>query len=355
MKLRLNLFKENKDVVGLAIGDQHVRALQLQGNSSSATLAGWAETPLAKTVFDADGKVDVEGLARILENLFLKPAGGRFTTKDVAINLPEARCFVRVIHVTAMSDSEIDAAVPFEAESYIPVPIDQVYLDWQRIAPTDNRIALLLVASPKTFVDSVLSAVHQAGLMPVAVEVESQGLTRALLAPGVTGGVLVADMKGAGTDLVMIEHGDIQFTSSVPVAGNSVTEAIAKGLEVPLKKAEEIKQAVGFGSTEEYPNLKTLLVPVMESLVTEIKQVMTFHDQHSQEKIGKLLLVGGSGRLKGLPEFLRSSLSATYPDLLVETGDPTVNVHMTLPPELSNGAVLPYAAAIGLAMKGLEV
>lgn len=355
MKFHFNLFKTHSDVVGIAIGDAHIRALQFKGGLSAATVEGFAEAVLPKTIFDIDGKIDVEGLSRIFENLFLKPRYGKFTSRDVAVNLPEAKCFVRVIHVAPMSDSEIEAAVPFEAESYIPVPVDQVYLDWQRLEEVDGKVALLLVASPKEYVDQVLTAVRGANLTPVAVEVESQGLARALVPQdGAKQSVLIADMKGSGTDLIMIEHGNIQFTSSIPIGGVTITDAIAKGLEVPIKRAEEIKAQAGLGSTEEYPNLKTLLVPVMNSFVTEIKQVIAFHNQHSSETIGKIVLVGGSAGLKSLPEFLQESLDPSR-SLLVELGDPTINVKVALPEGVSGTAVLPYSAAIGLAMRGLSI
>lgn len=354
MKLHFNLFRERAGVVGIAIGDAHIRALQLKGSLSAATVESYAEAVLPKTIFDIDGKIDVEGLARLFENLFLKPALGKFSTRDVAVNLPEAKCFVRLIHVAPMTDSEIDAAVPFEAESYIPVPIDQVYLDWQRLHEADGKVALLLVASPKDYVDQVLTAVRGAGLTPVAVEVESQGLARALVPEGDKQSVLIADMRAAGTDLIMIEHGNIQFTSTIPVGGVAITDAIAHGLDVPVKRAEEIKAEAGLGSTEAYPNLKTLLVPVMNSFVAEIKKVIAFHDQHSQEKIGKFVLVGGSAGLKSLPEFLQESLDPSRA-LLVELGDPTINVKVALPSAISGTAVLPYTAAIGLAMRGLSV
>lgn len=354
MKFHFNLFSEHTSVVGVAFGDAHVRALELSGSSGSAQVTAFAEAALPKGVLDSDGKVDVDGLAHVLEGMYTKPAKGKFTTTDVAINLPEARCFVRVIHVSPMTDNEIDAAVPFEAESYIPVPIDQVYLDWQRLGETDGRVALLLMASPKVFVDQLLAAVSKAHLTAVAVEVESAALARVLIPAGDVHSVLVADMKAASTDLIVIERGAIQFTSTVPFGGNNLTDALAKGLEVPPKRAEEIKTEVGFGNTADYPNLKTLLVPVMSSLIAEMKQVMTFHDQHAAERINKIVLVGGGARLKNLSELLQGELSVGG-DVAVEVGDPTVNVHVELPAGLAADALLPYTAALGLAMRGVSL
>jgi type IV pilus assembly protein PilM len=253
-----------------------------------------------------------------------------------------------------MPDAEIESAVPFEAESYIPIPIEQVYLDWMKIGEKDGKTALLLVASPKAFVDQVLEGLDGAGLRPTALEVESLAIARSLIPFGSPDNILIADMRTSKTDLIIVEKGVVQFTSTIPVAGVSITDSIAKGLEVPTKRAEEIKTEAGFGNTEDYPNLKTLVMPVLNTFLTEIKQVLAFHDQHSAVRVGKIVLAGGAAKLKHLDEFFKSGLESEYPELLVEVGDPTVNLHLQFPEKLSGIEVITYTTAIGLAMKGLK-
>lgn len=352
MKFFKHIFTRQNETVGVALGDTHIRCMQLTGPVSAARVLGFAEAELPKTVFGVESGVDSEGLARVLELLFNKQQYGQFTTRDVAINLPESNCFVRVIHVAPMTDSEIDAAVPFEAESYIPIPVDQVYLDWKRLGEVNGRVELLLVASPKDFVDKVLKAVDLAGLTPVSVEVQSEALARSVVPVGSRETLLIADMKAARTDLIMVERGSIQFTSTIPIAGQSLTEAIAKGLELQPKRAEEIKTQAGFANTTEYPNLKMLLLPVLQNLVNEIKQVLTFHDQHSTEKVTRVLLVGGAARLAHVVEFVQEALSDRE-GLVVQLADPTVNIHMDIPEGLADNKILAYAPTIGLAMRRL--
>ncbi len=353
MKFSFNIFKGRTDLVGVAIGDAHVRAVQLARASSGCKVTGYAEAVLPKTIFDISGGVDSEGLSKVFEKLFVKPSEGVFTTRDVAINLPESRCFVRLIHVTPMSDAELDEAVIFEAESYIPVPIDQVYLDWQRVEEVNGRLAILLMASPKVFVDKVLEAVSKAGLVCRVVEVESQGIARAIMPVGDKTSALIVDIKAVGTDLVMVEHESIQFTSTILIAGNNFTQAISQGLDVSEKRAEEIKIEAGFGNTEEYPNLKTLLMPVMNSWLLELNKVLLFHDQHSTDKIDRIILVGGAASTKNLVDHVKSSIT-DRPDLKIVLGDPTVNMKIELPKALEGEKLLSWVAAVGLAMKGME-
>jgi type IV pilus assembly protein PilM len=58
-----------------------------------------------------------------------------------------------------MSESEISTAVPVEAESFIPLPIEQVYLDWQILGRKEDKQEILIIASPKEFVDKYVGDV----------------------------------------------------------------------------------------------------------------------------------------------------------------------------------------------------
>ncbi len=354
-KMFSKLLSAREPAIGLAIGESKVRAMEISGDQKQERVVAYAEAPVAKGVFSQEGLVDSKGFAQSLETLFNSTAHGKFSGRGVVVNLPEAHCFVRVIHVSSMTDAEIDAAVPFEAESYIPIPIDQVYLDWMKIGEKDGKLALLLVASPKAFVDQVLDGLDAADLRPEALEVESVALARALIPVGNQETVLLADMRASKTDLVMLDKGVVQFTSTIPIAGTSITDSIAKGLEVDIKRAEEIKESAGFSNTAEYPNLKTLILPILSSFVAEVEKVIEFHYQHHESKLAKVLLAGGAARLKGIDEFVKVSLQEKYPELVVELGDPTVNLHLEVPEGLSGTGILNYATAIGLAMRGLSL
>ncbi len=353
MRFTFPFLREKQAVVGLAFGNGHARAVQLSGHANAATLQAYSEAALPKTAFGADGLVDVEAIAHTLENMFLKPTYGVFTARDVAVNMPDARCFLRVIHMAQASDEELSAGVPFEAESYIPIPIDQVYLDWQRLEDMDDRATLLLAASPKTFVDDVLAGVTRAGLTPVAVEAESLSISRAVLGREAIGTVLIANIRSQVTDFISTEKGQVQFTSTVPFAGTAIRETIQKGLEVSADRAEEIRLSAGCTNTQEYPNMRSILLPILSSFVSEVRKVLVFHEQHGGQPITEILLVGSGGALRGLAEYVQSELVSTYPNVRVAQADPTRNIHMLKSEQFSGPFLLAYAGAFGLALRSL--
>jgi Tfp pilus assembly PilM family ATPase len=149
----------------------------------------------------------------------------------------------------------------------------------------------------------------------------------------------------------MVEDGNLQFTSTIPIAGNAFTESIARALGVSSSKAEEIKKKVGIANTTQYPNIKTELLPVLYNLAAEIKNILKFHSEHSGSQVQRVIIAGGSGKLKNLPEFLATQLlEAGVPK--VELANPLQNLNIANSEHLGAIESLIFTTAIGLAARG---
>ncbi len=296
-----------------------------------------------------DDFVDHEGLAELLSKSLEKSQHGKFTTNRVVVALPESKSFVRIIPMQLMNDAEIANAILFEAESYIPLPMDQVYFDWQVLQRRDDGIDVLVVAAPKAFVDKFIGILEKAHLKIAGIETESQSVARALVPPKIDEPILIADIDAFKTALVMVQHNSLQFTSSIPLAGNVFTERLAKAASLAPQVAEQIKREHGFSNTVEYPNLKQHMLPAMEDFSAEIKNILKFHYDHHEDHIGSLILTGGGAKLQHISEALEPMLE-TYAPIKVTVADPFEHV-----PNLNESVLGPYEAlsfttAIGLAL-----
>lgn len=350
--MKFNFFEKHIHTFGLDLSGSGLKIMELSPNSRSTTIKGYADIALPKGVIQDDAILDANVLTQLIKDALSRPAYGHIDTKHVVASLPESKSFVRVIQIPKMSEAEIDNAILFEAESYIPIPIDQVYLDWQQIGQQGDKIEILIIASPKEYVDQYLEVLDRAGLTPAALEVESQSVVRVLIDRAVTETNLIIDVDAFRSNLLMVEKGSLQFTSSVPIAGNTFTDAIAKGLGVTPVKAEEIKKQYGIANTTEYPNLKTVLLPVLNNLSAEIKNILTFHDEHSQNRVNSIVLCGGGAELAHLSEYLTPEFAST-PDLKVKLGDPWMNFLNINTKAMNPTVALGFTTAIGLAARNI--
>lgn len=360
--MKLNLLSKNLSAFGLNVSGSSFKIVQLERTRHSTAVKSCHAAPLPKGMIVNDAITDAKSFNFLLKQALQQPQFGKFSTNYVVASLPESKSFVRVIQIPQMSTAEAENAVPYEAESFIPMPIDQVYLDWQKIGDAGDtsrlggraegdKMNILIVASPKEFVDKYLEILDKAGLTTLALEVESQAVHRAL-AKGVSGeNMLLVNLGSSRTSMIMIEDGNLQFTSSIPVAGNSFTESVARALGVSSAKAEEIKKKVGIANTAEYPNITTSLLPILNSLSEEIKNILKFHNEHSQKQVEKVMLMGAGAMLKNLPEVLGPQLQE-FGIKSVELANPWQNLPELKNPPLDALQSLGFVTAIGLAERG---
>ena len=132
-------------------------------------------------------------------------------------------------------------------------------------------------------------------------------------------GVCLVDIGGGTTDIAIFSNGAIEYTSSVPLGGDQVTNDLAQALKTSTHNAEELKITHGFISNElssddiiEVPGVgdrpprsiqKYTLVEVMSLRYQEIFNFINEKILQSgfEEKIpAGIVLTGGSSKSEGL-------------------------------------------------------
>jgi Tfp pilus assembly PilM family ATPase len=139
----------------------------------------------------------------------------------------------------------------------------------------------LIAAAPKEVVDKYLSVVEKAGLLPVSLEVESQSMTRSLFETSSQENVLIVDIGTDHTNLVMIEQGTLQFSSSIPVGGSAFTNTIAKFLSD--NRFEEQGYGHIFADCNTGTSYKSAILQELEAIGEDIRQAHTI--QQVQQNI----------------------------------------------------------------------
>jgi len=265
-----------------------------------------------------------------------------------------------------MKKEELEHAVRFEAENYVPHAIEKVYLDFQVVKPFHNHLDhtdVLLAALPRTMVDSYLDVLERSGLTPRVLEIESLAISRALvLKETAPMPLLLVDFGATRTSFVVFSGYSLRFTASIPVSSSQLTKSIAQNLKLSEEQAEELKISFGLERQDDERGravFEALAVPLL-NLVEQIKKHLTYYESHTihqhlginQQRIRRIIVSGGGANLRGFSKFLSKELQRE-----VTLGNPWVNILETslkeLPP-LSFGESLKYTAALGLALRGQD-
>ncbi len=169
-------------VVGLDIEAGSIAATEVQANGS-AQLTASAIGPLAPGAFHEGEVLDADALAEALKSLFAEHK----LAKRVRVGIGNQRVIVRTMRLPAIEDpKELDAAVRFQAQEQIPMPLDQAVLEHQVVGGvsgedgTKPQIDVVVVAARREMVASFVAPIRKAGLEPVGVDLSAFGMLRAL-------------------------------------------------------------------------------------------------------------------------------------------------------------------------------
>jgi cell division protein FtsA len=120
-----------------------------------------------------------------------------------------------------------------------------------------------IVTGGNSFITNVLKCVHRAGLEPAGIVFEPLASSAAtLLAEEKHVGVVLLDIGGGTTDVVVYAGGGAVHSSTIPVGANMLTNDIALGLKTAFTEAESLKRsqasAVANGQPDGEFTVKTL-------------------------------------------------------------------------------------------------
>src|ERR1044072_7470745 len=181
----MRLGKQKKStIVGLDIEAGSIAATEVGANGSPQLTAS-AIGPLAPGAFHEGEVLDADALAEALKSLFAEHK----LSKKVRFGVGNQRVVVRTLRLPAIEDpKELDAAIRFQAEEQIPMPLDQAGLEHQVVGGvpggdgTKPQIDVAVTAPRRDMVSSFVEPIRRAGLEPVGVDLTAFGMIRALAA-----------------------------------------------------------------------------------------------------------------------------------------------------------------------------
>ena len=354
---KLPYFFKPKPVFGLDIGNGSLKVMQTEPGPDSASVArsaknlskliGYGSCHFDTKAIDNGVVVDPEIIAEAADKLFSGGLIGDITTRRVAMTIPSYRSFTRSITLPNLNAKELSEAVNMEAEQYIPVPIDKLYLDFQPIRKTNEEMEILSAAVPREIVDSYIELANVMGLEPVFIETTMSAAGR-LFSHDYQSDVptVIIDFGSLSSDIGIFD-GNMLTASTVQGGGEIFTKSIADALNVTHQEAHIIKTRYGLGVSKRQSEVVAALGPVLDQIVKEIRRLIRYYEEHygTERPIKQLVTLGGGSNIPGLNEFLTEKLR-----LAVRPSDPWqyLEIHKLKLPLRADKQM--YATAAGLSM-----
>ncbi len=382
------LLNPRPNAIGVEIGTSAIKVVVLKAGSPPVLQhAVTTPTPIGSM---RDGLVvEPQAVATELKNLL---AQHRITTRQAVTAVPNQSAVTRNIMVPRMERKDLQEAIKWEAERYIPYPIDEVALDFDLLddpstIPEDGQMEVVIAAAPTEAVARIIEVLQLAGLEPVVIDLKSFAVLRALrgnlLGEHLTkstltgtnyteaGEVALVLEIGASSSVISLVRGDrVLMARNIGVSADDFTTALQKAFDLDFSAAEEIKVGYATATTptedeedllnfdlsrEQYSPARVFEVirPVLGDLITEIRRSLEFYRVQSGDVvIDRTFLAGGGAKMRGLAAAISDALG-----FRVEVASPWLTVQTDLA-GMDTGylqANAPeFTVPLGLALRGVQ-
>jgi len=307
------VFRKNKSIVGLDLGSQVVKAVEITLDGSEPVLSSFAQAEIAP------GSGRAEAIAQVFEK-------GRFRTKNVVTSVSGQSVVVRYITMVQMSDSELRQAIRFESDKYLPFDTDEVVLDCQKLdrkppvssdgsSNNTDQMSVVLAACRSSVVEEHLREITQHGLNPMAVDVDVFALANAWELCGLAEtldeaderAIALVDVGASLTSINVLCGQETCFSREISIGGADMTQAAARRLGIENFEAEQIKCQADGREAE----ISRAISPVLEDLVSELSLSLDYVENREGLRVEEVLLSGGGGLAPGAVAFIEQSTGRT--------------------------------------------
>lgn len=246
-----------------------------------------------------------------------------FVSKKVHLSISGQSAFIRFVKLPPVGEEEarVRQLVEYEARQNVPFPMSEVVWDYQlrRGVDDDAEIEVMFVVIKNDLIDEITKIVEEAGKEVILIEVAPTSCYNSARANeiGENDCEMILNIGGRCSSLVFIDSGRF-FVRTIPIAGHSVTQQIAKEFGIPFADAEELKRRHGFvalGGAYEEPDsevaatVSKIVRNVMTRLHGEInRSINVYRSQQKGKKPSKLYLAGGSSVMAFTPRFFSEKL-----------------------------------------------
>jgi type IV pilus assembly protein PilM len=328
-----NLFgafrRKDESVIGIDIGSSAIKVVQLKKKKGKAILETYGELALGPYAGVEMGRATNLTTDKVAEALVDVLRESHSTTKNVGISIPLGASFITFMNMPAMDQKRLAEMVPIEARKYVPLPINEVLLDWWVIPKDDTVPGAMPEHQPspqnrdiKEMIDVLVVAIHnemigryqdisqRASLASSFYEIELFSTIRSVIEHGLET-QMVMDMGAGTTKLYIVERGILRNSHTINRGSQDITIAISQALNVAVSEAETMKRTHGLTRGPEHKDIAEIITLTCDYIFYEANRVLLNYQKKYNKSINKVILTGGGVLLKGFRELAEKNFETS--------------------------------------------
>lgn len=300
------------------LGQRFIKMAEVELNKNNFSAKSLIVQQMPNDIYNAQTEKDIENIANLIKQLTKQSS---IKSNQVNIVIPDSHSYMRIIEMPKLTEKELITAIKYQADQFIPIPIENVSLDIDVISEDkkNKKVLVLLLAAANSVVDKVVAIVEQSGLIPMSVE--SEAVSTIKLVKTIFNAkdsisnksplILFVNFGYSSTSLYLYN-----IATQLPIE----TYTFSLGLElfikdiqanynIELDKIERALEVLGFEDKNSQLQLSGLLSAPYNEFTNEMERFIVSVKNKYKTGIGRVLLFGEGIRVNGFDKKLTQTLA----------------------------------------------
>ncbi len=279
---------KNGNLLSLDLGLSNFKIALVEANKSFIKLKNLGDIIFPYNIFSTDNEEITKNAVSAIQKLIKET---NVNIKNINIIIPNSFSFTQLLSMPYLNEKELISAVKYQADRFIPLPIEETNIDLEIVEENKNQknILTLIVAAPKRIIEKVKEITELSGLIPESIENETTATCRFFTEIKLAN--LVLDFNYDNSTLYYFDKknflireiynfkiGYIHFVKEIQINTNlkfNQSEEILKNYLTTAKNSIDIEQ---------------IITPLIEELLIEFKKFYTLITGKYNEQINKVFI-----------------------------------------------------------------
>ena len=333
--------KKEEEVVGIDVGSYSIKIISLKNDFGQSTL----NTYNIKRLPQDEKQIEVASIIQeSLKEVDLSPQ-----TVNLSVSGPDV--IVRFITLPKMTKEQLESALIFEAEKYIPFNISEVVIDFIILgdASEPGQMRVLLAVAKREPVELIVKTISDLGMTVGAIDINAFAMFNAFTQANPSleeKGVALIDLGHSHTDVLISLGKSPYFMRQIQIGGRDVNVALCRNLSIAPDKAEEYKLGAAGADKEE---VTQAVQQVLDDIIKEVQLSFGYFENSSNVPISGIYCSGGMTYGEGVIEYLSEKMS-----MELKKWNPIEGVEVAdhISREDMESVALRLPVSLGLALRG---
>lgn len=307
----------------LDIGERYIKVADVEKKEELYVGKNFSLSENANNVYISGGEKDIELTVSLVKKL-VQDAG--IKKKNVNIIIPDSQSYTHILEMPTLTEKELLSAIKYQADQFIPTPIDKLGLDMEILNEDrkNKKLTILLIASPTQTIEKITNLVESVGLLPEVIENETSASLRLisdiyslLKSKNDPAATIFINFGFSSTSLYLVNQFKLPDGSFIPLPVQIHNFALGSSIFIRDIKANfnmaesEIKkmlETIGFSDQSSAYNVVKALSSPYNEFLTEIERFIISVKNKFGVVVNKIFLFGEGAKTKFLDKKLSNSL-----------------------------------------------